>query len=283
MTKGAARDIIAVISRNPRALKRIRRSRPPLPKHARPAARLYVERELAPAAAVAVDGSQAHYLARVMRLGVGDRVALFNGADGEWGATVSGLGAGRAELRVDERLREQERVRDLWLVHAPIKGPRLATVVEKATELGVDALLPVTTRNTVVGRVNARRLRARAIEAAEQCGRLSVPAIRPLRSLDAVIDSWPRARTLVFCDETAAAPPLVEALRAAPAPPGGAWAVLIGPEGGFAAAEAHLLRRLPFVVPAKLGPRILRADTAAIAALSLWQAATGEWRDAPPA
>ena len=283
MTKGAARDIIAVISRNPRALKRIRRSRPPLPKHARPAARLYVERELARAAAVAVDGSQAHYLARVMRLGVGDRVALFNGTDGEWGATVSGLGAGRAELRVDERSREQERVRDLWLVHAPIKGPRLAAVVEKATELGVDALLPVTTRNTVVDRVNARRLRARAIEAAEQCGRLSVPEIRPLRSLDAVIDSWPGARTLVFCDETAAAPPLVEALRATRAPPGGAWAVLIGPEGGFAAAEADLLRRLPFVVPAKLGPRILRADTAAIAALSLWQAAIGEWRDAPPA
>ena len=199
-----------------------------MPRHSRPVVRLFVDCELGAACAVGLDGAQAHRLAQVMRLGAGDAIDLFNGRDGEWRAAVVASGAGRVELRVGERLREQDRMCDLWLVHAPIKGPRLATVVEKATELGVDALLPVTTRNTVVGRVNARRMRAQATAAAEQCGRLSVPEVRAVQSLDALLGSWPRERTLVFCDETGAADPLIDALRAAPAPRGGGWAVLIG-------------------------------------------------------
>ncbi len=248
-----------------------------MPRHARPTVRLFVDRELVAEVAITLDRPQARYLANVMRFAVGDTVDLFNGKDGEWRATVTALGKGRVELRVGERLREQDRVRDLWLVHAPIKSARLSIVVEKATELGVDALVPVMTRNTAVSRVNTRRLRAHAIAAAEQCGRLSVPAVRRVQSLDALIGSWPRERTLVFCDESGPADPLIEVLGTGPVERGGAWGILIGPEGGFAATEIDMLRRRPFVVPAKLGPRILRADTAAIAALSLWQAVVGDW------
>ena len=233
---------------------------------------------------VTLDRPQAHYLANVMRFGVGDGVDLFNGCDGEWHAKITALGKGKAVLEVGEQLRPQDRVEDLWLVLAPIKSARMSIVVEKATELGVGAMVPVITQNTAVTRVNLERLRAHAVEAAEQCGRLSVPEVRPPQPLNSLLEAWPCNRFLVFCDESSTANSLIDVLADRRAEIcGKAWAILIGPEGGFAPAEVEAFWRHPFIVPARLGPRILRADTAAVAALSLWQSVVGDWRDGTPA
>ncbi len=255
-----------------------------MPRHIRPTVRLFVDRELAAATVVALDRPQAHYLVRVMRFGVGDGVDLFNGCDGEWHAKIAALGKGEAVLEVREQLRPQDRVEDLWLVLAPIKSARMSIVVEKATELGIGTMVPVITQNTAVKRVNLERLRAHAVEAAEQCGRLSVPEVRRPQPLHSLLEDWPRNRLLVFCDESGPANSLIDVLvdrRAEYC--GKAWAILIGPEGGFAPAEVEAFWRHPFIVPARLGPRILRADTAAVAALSLWQSVVGDWRDGTPA
>ena len=242
--------------------------------------RLFVDRELTTGAAFELDKPQAHYLVNVMRLAVGSDLSLFNGRDGEWRATITSSSKGRVGLGLESCTREQDRGPDLWLVQAPIKSARMKTVIEKATELGVAAILPAVTQHTAVSGVNVDRLRATAIEAAEQCGRLSVPAVQNPKSLDQLIDTWPPHRCLVFCDETRAARPLIDAVREAVGQnDGGPWGLLIGPEGGFSGDEVDKLRRQPFVIPVKLGPRILRADTAAIAALSLWQAVAGDWRN----
>ena len=238
-----------------------------------PKIRLYVEDDLISGQALALAANQAHYLRHVMRRKAGDPVAVFNGRDGEWRARIDGFAKGRCALAVEEALRPQVSETGPWLLFAPIKRARLDLLVEKATELGATRLQPVFTRRTAITRVNLDRMTANAIEAAEQCGRLSVPEICPPADLGALIDEWPAARQLIFCDESGQAPPMIEALARSTAPD---WALLIGPEGGFDAAERDYLARLEFVTAVALGPRILRTETAALAALVLWQASVGE-------
>jgi 16S rRNA (uracil1498-N3)-methyltransferase len=237
--------------------------------------RLYVEAALAMAARVVPDVQQSHYLLHVMRAKAGDHVQLFNGRDGEWLARIEDVTRRSCALVCELQTAKQAETPDLWLVFAPIKKTPGDYVAQKATELGVRALLPVYTHRTIARRVNLDRMRANAIEAAEQSGRLTVPEIREPRDLDKLLAQWPRERKLVFCDEAGYAPPIRDALANAP---DGPWAVLTGPEGGFDDSERAMIRALPFVVPVTLGSRILRADTAALAALSVWQAIRGDWR-----
>ena len=250
-------------------------------RHAPSTIRLYVDSELIADATILLEGPQAHYVANVMRMSTGDTLNLFNGRDGEWHATIANTTKTRITTSLDARTREQDHGPDLWLVQAPVKNARMKTIVEKATELGIGAIASVITQHTAVSGINLPRLRANAIEAAEQCGRLSVPAFHDPMKFDQLIDGWPHSRRLVFCDETRAAPPLIDALKDCDGDRAGSnsWGILIGPEGGFSADEVDKLRAQPFVIPAKLGPRILRADTAAIAAISLWQAAAGDWHE----
>lgn len=233
--------------------------------------------------------SQAHYLKNVMRRSEGDEIAVFNARDGEFAAVIEALGKKHVLVLLKTRIRNPETVPDLWLLFAAVKRDAVDLIAEKATELGASRLQPILTERTNAARVNEERLAAIATEAAEQCGRLSVPEVVPLRRLTALIDAWPGDRQLMFCDEAGdasaeewggsegRAAPALDALRNAPA---GKWAILIGPEGGFSPAERERLRAAPFVTPVTLGPRILRADTAAFAALTLWQAALGDFRRA---
>jgi 16S rRNA (uracil1498-N3)-methyltransferase len=238
-------------------------------------ARLYVAADLAGGLSIGLEPSQAHYVKTVLRLAEGAVLALFNGRDGEWLGRVDAAGKGWCSVKLFEQRRRQESVPDLWLVFAPVKRARLDFLVEKATELGVAALHPVLTQRTIVERVNLGRLRANAIEAAEQTERLSVPELAEPEKLSRLMARWPAQRRLLLCDESGAAPPIAEVLgQAAP----GAWAVLVGPEGGFAESELDALRKFPFVSPVGLGPRVLRADTAAVAALAVVQALVGDWR-----
>lgn len=253
------------------------------PQHS--SARLYIETALAPGAEIALDADRAHYLRHVLRLEAGAIIALFNGRDGEWQARVTDLGKKRAVLTVDSQSRPQDEGPDLWLVFAPIKHGPIDFVVEKATELGVALLQPVMTQHTAVTRVNVDRLHANAIEAAQQCERLSVPVVRDAVTLDKLLGEWSDDRRLLLCAEAGSATPIADALQPhAQAPRGnrGAWAILVGPEGGFARAELDALHKLPFVTPVGLGPRILRADTAALAALACWQAILGDGQQRPP-
>jgi 16S rRNA (uracil1498-N3)-methyltransferase len=236
---------------------------PAWPPHSLP--RLFVDAALAEAAAVTVDGN---YLASVLRLGPGDKVKLFDDRTGEWLAEIVEAGKKRVTLRIVERLREREDVPDLWLVFAPVKRGRIDWLVEKATELGVARLVPAITRRTIVDKLNLDRLRAHAVEAAEQCERTALPRLDEPRKLDALLKDWPAERVLWFADEAGGAP-------FAPAP--GPAAILIGPEGGFTDEERAAIRALPQARPVSLGPRILRADTAALAAISLWMGAAGDW------
>ncbi|HKT52991.1 MAG TPA: 16S rRNA (uracil(1498)-N(3))-methyltransferase [Caulobacteraceae bacterium] len=237
--------------------------------------RLYVPDALAEEAEIALSAAQAHYLKDVMRRKAGDEVLVFNGRDGEWRAALAEAGRRGVQLRTAARTRPQTLGPDLELVAALVKRSRLETIVEKATELGARRVRLVTTRFTNAERTNVARLIAIAVEAAEQTGRLDVPDITEPAPLDRVLAAWPAQRRLVFCDEAGEAAPIRDAL----ADIGGAqYAILIGPEGGFAEEERATLRALPFVLPVGLGPRVLRADTAAIAALALWQAMLGDWR-----
>jgi 16S rRNA (uracil1498-N3)-methyltransferase len=227
--------------------------------------RLFVDQELTEGLSLTVDGN---YLAAVLRLGAGDKVKLFDDRTGEWLAAIAEAGKKRVILRVGERLRAREGVPDLWLLFAPIKRGRVDWLVEKATELGVARLVPVISRRTIVERLNLDRLRAHAIEAAEQCGRTALPALTEPQKLMAALARWPADRTLYFADEGGGDPF---------APLSGPAAILIGPEGGFTDVERAAIRALPQARPITLGPRILRADTAALAAISLWMAAAGDW------
>ena len=236
--------------------------------------RLCVKAPLGEGARVALDRAQAHYLGSVLRLKSGDRVLVFNGSDGEWSATLAAERRA-ATLLVGAQTRAQTTPADLHYLFAPLKAARLDYMVQKAVEMGVSRLQPVLTRHGQVTRINTERMEANAIEAAEQCGILSLPSVESAVSLNRLLAEWDRARRLIFCDENAETMSPVAALAGVPRSP---LAVLIGPEGGFAEDERDALLKLPNVVRISLGPRILRADTAAVAALTLVQALIGDWR-----
>ena len=219
--------------------------------------------------------AQANYLLNVMRLQSGAELLIFDGRTGEWRAELVVQGRGRCALRPLERVREQIAGPDIEYLFSPLKRARLDYMVQKATEMGVAALQPVLTQHTAVARVNAERMRANVIEAAEQCGVLRVPEVRAPVSLDGLLADWDAARPIIYCDEDA---PITSPLDALKRVTPGRLAVLIGPEGGFDARERNRLRSLSFVTPVSLGPRVMRADTAAVAALSLVNAVLGDWQ-----
>ncbi len=234
--------------------------------------RLYVEQPLGPGQAVALDEAAANYLFNVLRLGPGAELALFNDSDGEWLARVERAGKRQGTLRAERQTRPRLPPPDLWLVFSPLKKARLDMVVEKAVELGAARLVPAQTRYTNAERLRPEKLRAHMIEAAEQCELTCLPELADLAPLETLLAAWPADRHLYWADEGLAGQKVfLNAVRGAPA------ALLIGPEGGFAPEERARLASLPFVTPFALGPRILRADTAAVAALTLWQATAGDW------
>lgn len=240
--------------------------------------RLFVDSALNKGGFVTLNKDQSHYLVSVMRIKVGAQVALFNGCDGEWLASVSEANKKAVCLTILSQSRQQEKEPDLWLAFAPIKKGRLDFMVQKATEMGASHMIPVMTQYTNVDRLKIERLRANTLEAAEQCDRLQVPTVSDLTKLEHVLKDWPDDRMIMFCDEDLSGKSALEALSQAddknsPKP----WGILIGPEGGFSPAERELIKAHKNCIIVSLGPRILRADTAAIAALSLWQTALGDW------
>ncbi|WP_439573370.1 16S rRNA (uracil(1498)-N(3))-methyltransferase [Phreatobacter sp.] len=240
------------------------------------ATRLFVDAPLDSGAIVALDRGQTNFLANVLRLRAGDRIAVFNGRDGEWAAVLSEAGRKAITLVVGARLREQPPPADLTLLFAPLKHARLDYMVQKAVEMGASRLVPVMTRRTQASRVNHERMQANIVEAAEQCGILALPVSEEAVSLDKALAGLERGTLLVFCDEGATVADPVAVLRAAAHI--GPVAVLVGPEGGFAPEEREALAARPDALAISLGPRILRADTAAVAALAVVQAAIGDWR-----
>ena len=240
--------------------------------------RLFVPNDLSAGAGVVPTVDQSRYLTQVMRLGVGAELFLFNGRDGEWRTTIIESTKRGCLLKAEEQVRPMEFGPDLDLIIAMVKRSRVETIVEKAAELGARRVRLTMTRRTNVDFVKLGRLDAIAMEAAEQTGRLDVPEVADPEKLDKILDGWDPARRLAFCDEGGDAKPMIEAFSGLGAGTGGPAAILIGPEGGFAPEERERLRGLSFVTPVSLGPRILRADTAAISAMTLWQAAAGDWR-----
>ncbi len=232
--------------------------------------RLFVEQPLAVGVTLNIAGNSAHYLTSVMRLKEGAPVKLFDDISGEYLATVTNISKRDLDLTVEAKLRERETTPDLWIAQALVKKDRFDWIADKACELGVGRFVPVLTARCVVDKVKDDRLRAHMIEAAEQCERTALPQIAPLTKLDALLKDWPTERTLYFCDERGGEP-FLEAIKAGPA------AVLIGPEGGFTDGENAAIRAHPSARPVSLGPRILRADTAAVAAISVWMARNGDW------
>lgn len=255
--------------------------------------RLYIDGPLHSGLPAPLSVEQVHYLKNVLRRAEGDELRLFNGKDGEFLAKIVELKKKTGAAHVGEKTREQEAEPDLTLCFAPVKRGPLETIVQKAVEIGAAHLQPVLTDRTVAPKLNIERLQAIATEAAEQCGRLTVPSVGEPIKLARMLEDWPDNQRLLFCDEAGddetedwggregRALPILEALKSADSKSdagSGRWAVLTGPEGGFSPSERHELRGKSFVTPATLGPRILRADTAAIAALALWQAMLGDWR-----
>jgi 16S rRNA (uracil1498-N3)-methyltransferase len=235
--------------------------------------RLFVDQPVGAGQVIALNEGQANYLFAVMRLGIGAHILVFDGQNGEWRAEVAEAGKRKGLLVCVEQTAPLRMPPDLWLLFAPIKKARTDFIVEKATELGAARVMPVQTRFTNADRIRVDKLRAHAIEAAEQCGGTFVPQVDDVVPLVKVLAGWPADRRILWCNEHLAG--VAEALpRGGEAGP---WAVLIGPEGGFSEEEQALLAAMPQVVQASLGPRILRADTAAVAALTLWQAQLGDW------
>jgi 16S rRNA (uracil1498-N3)-methyltransferase len=249
-----------------------------MPRHDFTAPRLFVRWPLAEGARVELDRAQANYLTNVLRLRAGDTILVFNGRDGEWRARLEREGRRTAHLVAESKTRDQTPPADLDYIFAPLKQARLDYMVQKAVEMGAGRLRPVVTRHTQIRKINRERIEANAIEAAEQCGILSLPRIDDLTTLENLLDSWDASRCLIFCDESEERADPVAILSALKPGP---LAVLVGPEGGFSEDERRLLRGLPFVTAIPLGPRILRADTAAVAALALVQAVAGDWRPRP--
>lgn len=247
------------------------------------AQRLWIAHDLAAGGEIALTREQSNYLRNVLRMGDGDNILVFNGHDGEWRARLRPVGKRDGVLELESQTRPQDAPPNLIYLFAPLKRARLDYMVQKAVEMGVGRLMPVLTRRTVAERVNLQRMRANAIEAAEQCGILSLPDIEEPQQLAAVLEDWPDDLPLVFCDEAATVTNPLDTLQRLKAgrPPDGKIAVLVGPEGGFDPAERQQLLRLPFVIPLSLGPRIMRADTAAVAVLALINAALGDWYQTP--
>jgi 16S rRNA (uracil1498-N3)-methyltransferase len=239
------------------------------------AQRLFVEDELTEGTSIPSRPEQANYLLNVLRLKDGETLLVFNGREGEWRATVRKVGRKDCALDIKERVREQSPLPDLDYLFAPLKHARLDYMVQKAVEMGAGRLRPVLTQYTQVSRVNLERMHANAIEAAEQCGILAIPTVAAPQKLTDALAGWDPARRLIFCDEGASTANPAEALKHLPRGPA---ALLIGPEGGFSEDERADLLRRPFVTALSLGPRILRADTAAVAALALVQSFIGDWR-----
>jgi 16S rRNA (uracil1498-N3)-methyltransferase len=237
--------------------------------------RLFVKPQLIAKAEIALEPPQAHYLINVLRCKTGDEVLLFNGRDGEWRGALSAATKKRAAVVIEEQTRPQSDGPDLHYLFAPLKRARVDYMAQKATEMGASLLQPVLTRRTMAERVNTSRLLANAVEAAEQCGILRVPDVAAPEKLPRLLERWDETRLLVFADEAAAVSSPLAALDQERARP---LAVLIGPEGGFEAEERALLREQPYVLPISLGPRVMRADTAAVAALALVNAVLGDWR-----
>jgi len=235
--------------------------------------RLHVPHDLSAGVDLDLDEGQSRYLAAVMRQAVGDEVAVFNGRDGEWRARIAKIGKRAVALTAETQSRRQDIGPDLDLVIALVKRARLEIIVEKAAELGARRVRPVITERTNADHTRVDRLQAIATEASEQTGRLDVPQVLEPVKLERMLPGWEPGRRLLFCDEAGDARPALAAVDAS-----GPWAILIGPEGGFSPSEREVLRSLPYATAATLGPRILRADTAAISALTLWQAGVGDWR-----
>jgi 16S rRNA (uracil1498-N3)-methyltransferase len=232
--------------------------------------RLFIDAPLGLGQLLTIDGGQAHYLTGVMRLKAGDRFILFDDRTGEWHADIESISKRSVDVRLIARTRLRENVPDLWLLAAPIKKGRIDWVAEKASELGVARWQPVITQRTIVDRLNLDRLRAHMIEAAEQCERTALPILDAPVKLEAMLRDWPANRALIFADEEGGIP-MIDAIAPAPS------AILIGPEGGFTLEERALIRAIPQATGVSLGPRILRADTAMVAAVSLWMAKAGDW------
>jgi 16S rRNA (uracil1498-N3)-methyltransferase len=237
--------------------------------------RLFIDQPLHAGAALSPSEAQAHYLTNVMRLKHGEVLRVFNGKEGEWSARVDAVKKKNCALKAEAQTRPQQPEPDVWLAFAPIKRARIDLIAEKATELGASVLWPVFTQHTNAERINQERLIATAVEAAEQSERLTLPDVRAPMSLPDVIGQWPAGRLLLVLDETGAGRPIAAALGDLASQPCG---FLVGPEGGFAPAELDMLSTLPFARRISLGPRILRAETAAIAALVAWQSLVGDWR-----
>lgn len=234
--------------------------------------RLFIDHPLATGQPVTLEAAQAHYLSGVMRLRAGEVISVFNGRDGEWSASIAEAGKRGGSLELLEQTAPQRDPPDLWLLFAPIKKARTDFIVEKAAELGAARILPIQTDFTNSERIRQDRLQAHAVEAAEQCGGTYVPGVDELVPMARLLDGWDGTRRILWADEAMAGP--AQTLAELPAAP---WAILIGPEGGFSDAERSRLTALPFVTRISLGPRILRADTAAVAAMTLWQAVLGDW------
>ncbi len=235
--------------------------------------RIHLSEKLAPAREIELEREQGHYLTGVLRLAPGDPVHAFNASDGEWLCYLATVSKKHVSLRCERKVSDVRQPPDVDYVFAPLKHARLDYVVQKATELGVRRLRPVITHRTIAERVNLARMKANVIEAAEQCNLVFVPEVAEPEKLEKLLATWDPARALVYCDETAAIANPLEALKRLKTPA----AVLIGPEGGFTDDEKRLLKSLPFVTAISLGPRIMRADTAAVAALTLIQAVLGDW------
>jgi 16S rRNA (uracil1498-N3)-methyltransferase len=239
--------------------------------------RLFVDFDLPGAGAIVLSQEDSHYITTLMHMKVGDEVHLFNGRDGEWKATIGDIHKRKAAFTIGEQVKPQGEEPDLWLVFALIKKPRIDFMVQKATEMGVSRLVPVFTKYTKVDRVKTERLYVNAKEAAEQCERMMVPIVDEPQKLNQLLANWPNGRQLMFCDEDLSGKPVLEKLSSLKREIKEPWAILIGPEGGFSADERDRLNALDFTHKVSLGPRVLRADTAAIAALALWQSALGDW------
>jgi len=236
--------------------------------------RLFVNAGLDEGCIIRCEPAQAHYLLTVLRLKAGAIVGIFNGIDGEWEGKLHLHGRKSASIQTKFKIRDQGTSPDLIYLFAPLKRARLDYMVQKATEMGVSVLQPVITQYTNVYRLKMERMKLNAIEAAEQCNLLSIPEVREPVSLEQVLENWPPQRCLIYCDERAGSECAIERLKEIDSGP---LALIIGPEGGFSPTENEILRNLPFVVPISLGPRIMRADTAAVAALALVQATLGDW------